>query len=470
VKESFLANKIEEQLDEFVISRAKELVSQRFDHPPMAYLHSFGCQQNAADTEHIKGLLALIGFGFIDSPDNADFVLFNTCAVRESAEDRVFGNVGALKNIKRDRPEMMIALCGCMMQQQTVAEKIKKSFPYVDIVFGTGALHLLPAMIAERLQNKKRVFWGESAKTVVEGIPAIRDDSVKAWLPIMKGCDNFCSYCIVPYVRGRETSRDPDMIIAEAKELVEKGYKDITLLGQNVNSYGKGLKPAVTFAQLVRRLDTIEGDYRMRFMTSHPKDCSFELIDAIAESKHFCRHIHLPVQSGNDRVLKVMNRHYDSAKYRELIAYAKKRIPDVTFSSDIIVGFPGETREEFEDTLKLIKEVEYNALFTFIYSRRNGTPAAKMPDVVTEKEKSDWFRELLEVQQTICERQNNEMVGKTIRVLIDSIGKSGDGFLAGRTEGNIIVETEGDSSLIGSFVDIKIDKAMNWAVSGRIVR
>ncbi len=469
MKGTLLDKNFAEQLDSFMTDRAKKLVGERFDHPPLAYLHSFGCQQNAADTEHIKGLLAEIGFGFTDSAENADFVLFNTCAVRESAEDRVFGNVGALKNIKRSRPEMMIALCGCMMQQEAVAERIKQSFPYVDIVFGTGALHRLPAFIAERIEGKKRVFCGESAKNVVEGIPAVREDSVKAWLPIMHGCDNFCSYCIVPYVRGRETSRRPEMVVAEATELIESGYKEITLLGQNVNSYGKGLEQKCSFSELLRRIDAIDGEYRLRFMTSHPKDCTFELIDTIAESRHICHHIHLPVQSGNDRVLKVMNRHYDTAHYRELIAYAKKRIPDVTFSSDIIVGFPGETREEFLDTLELIKEVEYNALFTFIYSRRNGTPAAKMEDVVTDREKSDWFRELLAVQQEICERQNRNMVGKTIRVLADSLGKSKEGFLAGRTEGNVIVEMRGDKSLIGSFVDVKVTRAMNWAVVGDIV-
>lgn len=469
MKESLFTDNVGEKLDSFMLSRAKRLVGERFDHPPLAYVHSFGCQQNAADTEHIKGLLASIGFGFTDSAQQADLVLFNTCAVRESAEDRVLGNVGALKNIKRARPDMMIILCGCMMQQSAVADKIKHSFPYVDIVFGTGALHRLPAFIADRIEDKKRVFCDESAKNVVEGVPAVRDDSVKAWLPVMQGCDNFCAYCIVPYVRGRETSREPQKVISEAKALIESGYKEITLLGQNVNSYGKGLAQQCSFSELLRRIDAIDGEYRIRFMTSHPKDCTHELIDTIAESRHICRHIHLPVQSGNDRVLKVMNRHYDTAHYRELIAYAKKRIPGVTFSSDIIVGFPGETREEFLDTLSLIKEVQYNALFTFIYSRRAGTPAAKMPDVVTDEEKSAWFRELLKVQQDICENQNREMIGSTIRVLIDSAGKSGDGFLAGRTEGNVIVEMKGDKALIGSFADVKVTGAMNWAVTGEIV-
>ena len=458
-----------EQAEAYMLTLSSKLVSEHFNHPPMAYVHSFGCQQNVSDTEHIKGLLASIGFGFTSSVEFADLVLFNTCAVRETAEDRVFGNVGALKNIKRARPEMIIALCGCMMQQQSVADKIKNSFPYVDIVFGTGAIHRLPMMIADRLSKDKRVFYHESTNTVVEGIPTIREDGIKAWLPVMQGCDNFCSYCIVPYVRGREVSRTPEMIEAETKDILSQGFKEITLLGQNVNSYGKGLNPPCDFSALVKRLDKIEGEHRFRFMTSHPKDCTFELIDAIAESTHFCHHIHLPVQSGNDRVLKAMNRHYDVAHYRSLIAYAKRRIPGVTFSSDIIVGFPGETREEFEDTLKLVREVGYNALFTFIYSRRSGTPAAEMADVVAQKEKSQWFRELLALQQDICSAQNHAMVGRTLRVLIDSVGKSGEGFVAGRTEGNVIVEAPGDKRFIGRFVNVTITSAMNWAMVGTIL-
>jgi len=469
VRESLPLTLPDEQFEDFMLVRSAQLLQARFDHPPLAYVHSFGCQQNVSDTEHIKGLLVKMGFGFTDSAEIADFVLFNTCAVRETAEDRVFGNVGALKNVKRARPDMMIALCGCMMQQQSVADKIKNSFPYVDIVFGTGALHRLPAMIADRLSKDKRVFDRESAKTVVEGVPVVREEGVKAWLPIMQGCDNFCSYCIVPHVRGREVSRAPEMVEAEAKEILAQGFKEITLLGQNVNSYGKGLNPPCDFTALLRRLDLIPGEYRLRFMTSHPKDCTFGLIDAIAESTHICHHIHLPVQSGSDRVLKAMNRHYDIAHYRKLIAYAQQRMPDVTFSSDIIVGFPGETREEFLETLELIKEVGYNALFTFIYSRRSGTGAADMPDIVTEKEKSEWFRTLLKVQQDICSEQNHAMVGKTLRVLLDSVGKSGEGFVAGRTEGNVIVEAQGDRGLIGCFADIKITDAMNWAMVGTIV-
>lgn len=459
----------EAQFNNVLCTRAGELVREHYGRTPLAYLHSFGCQENESDTEHIRGLLETLGFAFTNEITRADFVLFNTCAVRESAEDRVFGNVGALKNQKLENPKMMIALCGCMMQQPSVAEKIRKSYPYVDIVFGTNALHALPEMLVERLRSKKRVFWETAAESVVEGIPVHRAEGVKAWLPIMAGCDNFCSYCIVPYVRGREMSRTPEAVIAEAREILSKGYKEITLLGQNVNSYGKGLATPCNFAELVRRLDAIEGEHQFRFMTSHPKDCTHELMDAIAESRHFCHHFHLPVQSGNDRVLRTMNRRYDVAKYRELIGYARSVMPDVSFSSDIIVGFPGETREEFLDTLALIEEVRYNALYTFIYSRRSGTPAAKMEDVATEAEKSQWFRQLLEVQQNICTEQNTAEIGNTLRVLLDGAGKGGAGFVAGRTAGNVIVEAEGDASLIGSFVEVKITRAMNWAMFGTIV-
>ena len=463
-----LTQQLDEEMDQLSLQRASVLVASHYGHPPLAFVHSFGCQQNVSDGERLKGLLAEMGFGFTDEQERADLILFNTCAVRESAEDRVFGNVGALKNLKRADPDRIIVLCGCMMQQPQVAERIKKSFPYVDIVFGTGAIHRLPAFLAQRLESRKRVFWNQPAQNVVEGIPAVRDEGVKAWLTIMQGCNNFCTYCIVPHVRGREVSRTPDRIEAEARELIGLGYREITLLGQNVNSYGKGLEEPCDFPALLRRLDGIDGEYRLRFMTSHPRDCTRELIDTIAGSRHVCHHIHLPVQSGSDRVVKAMNRHYDIAHYLELIAYARQRMPDVTFSSDIIVGFPGETREEFLETLALIRKVRYNALFTFIYSRRSGTPAATMPDPVPAAEKSVWFRELLEVQQQICTELNEEMVGTVQRVLFDSVGKSGDGFLAGRTEGNIIVEAPGDRSLIGKFLPVRITRAMNWAMVGTI--
>ena len=384
--------------------KVNSVLNARFPvEPPKAYIHTYGCQGNVADSEHIKGMLVEMGYVLCDDDSQADFILYNTCAIREHAEDRVFGNVGALKKYKKDKPHLTIALCGCMMQQEHIAEKIKKSYPFVNLVFGTHVTHRLPELISKVLCTGKRVFCIDDSEGVIaEGLPTVRDSGENAWLPIMYGCNNFCSYCIVPHVRGRERSRRPEVIIDEAKKLVSEGYKLITLLGQNVNSYGKNCDFQMNFAQLIREIDSIEGDFKFDFMTSHPRDCSFELLDVLAESKHFCGHLHLPVQSGNNRILKEMNRHYTREHYLELIKYAKDKIPDVDITTDIIVGFPGETYEEFLDTLSLVKEVEYGSMFTFIYSPRKGTPAASMPDPFTKKEKTKWFLELLKVQEEIA--------------------------------------------------------------------
>lgn len=384
--------------------KVRSVLSVRYPvEPPKAFIHTYGCQGNVADSEHIKGMLVEMGYVLCDDDSQADFILYNTCAIREHAEDRVFGNVGALKKYKKDKPGLIIALCGCMMQQEHVSEKIKKSYPFVNLVFGTHVTHRLPEFVSKVLCTGKRLFCIDDSEGVIaEGLPSSRDSGENAWLPIMYGCDNFCSYCIVPHVRGRERSRKPDVILDEAKRLVDEGYKLITLLGQNVNSYGKKCDFDVNFAELIRRIDNIEGDFKFDFMTSHPKDCSFELLDVLAESKHYCGHLHLPVQSGNNRILKEMNRHYDREHYLELIRYAKNKMPDVDITTDIIVGFPGETYDEFLDTLSLVKEVRYGSMFTFIYSPRKGTPAAIMPDPVSKKEKTKWFLELLKVQEDIA--------------------------------------------------------------------
>lgn len=460
---------IQEKSSEEYINLVTEIMTIRArGEKPLAYIRTYGCQQNVADSEKIKGILSEMGYSFTETPDNADFILFNTCAVREHAEDRVFGNVGALKNIKRKHPSVLIALCGCMMEQEHIANKIYKSFPFVGLVFGTHSLHKLPQLMYEALFIGKRVYDKNSTdEKIYENIPVKRDGTFKGWLPIMYGCDNFCSYCIVPYVRGRERSRNHTEIIKEAKELISNGYKDITLLGQNVNSYGKGLQSKITFAQLLKEIDAIEGDYWLRFMTSHPKDCTKELIDTIATSKHISTHLHLPFQSGSNRVLKEMNRRYTREKYLEIINYAKEKIPNLTLTSDIIVGFPGETYEDFKETLSLVKEVEFSSLFTFIYSPRVGTPAAKMADPIPYEEKSKWFQELLKVQEEIAGKRCASMVGKTYKVLIDGeTGKNNE--LTGRTAGNIIVEIEGDTKLIGSFVNAKITKARNWILKGEL--
>lgn len=436
---------------------------------PLAYVRTYGCQQNVADSERIKGMLSMSGFDFTDVPDEADFILFNTCAVREHAEDRVFGNVGALKNIKRKHPQILIALCGCMMEQEHIANRIYKSFPFVGLVFGTHSLHRFPELVYSSLVNGKRVFErGVDDNAVHEGIPIRRDGNFKGWLPIMYGCNNFCTYCIVPYVRGRERSREKSVIINEARDMIQSGYKEITLLGQNVNSYGKNLENGVNFSALLREIDSIDGDYWIRFMTSHPRDCSTELIDTIANGRHISKHLHLPFQSGSDRILKAMNRHYDRKKYLEIINYAKEKIDGVSLTSDIIVGFPGETYEDFKQTLSLVKEVEFTSLFTFIFSPRVGTPAEKMDDPIPYSEKSKWFKELLDVQEEIAAKRCSSMVGSIEKVLVEEkTGKNNE--LSGRTSSNIIVEFEGTDDMIGTFKNVKITKARNWILKGELV-
>lgn len=454
---------------DYYINLIKEVMLLKIKNKPLAFIKTYGCQQNVADGEKIKGMLSDIGFGFTEVKEDADFILFNTCAIREHAEDRVFGNVGALKALKRRKPSLIIALCGCMMEQESVVEKIKTSFPFVDLIFGTHSLQDFPNLFYNTLTQEKRVIEsGNCIDEITEGIPIRRDGKIKAWISVMYGCNNFCSYCIVPYVRGRERSRRPEDIIKEAKEVISMGYKEITLLGQNVNSYGKTLNQDINFSELLREIDKIEGDYWIRFMTSHPKDATKELIDTIAESKHICHQLHLPVQSGNNRVLKEMNRKYTREKYLSMIEYAKSKIPDIEFTSDIIVGFPGETYDEFLDTVSLIKEVSYSSLFTFIYSKRPGTPAAKMDDPISSEEKSRWFRELLKEQEIISESRCSKMLGKTYKVLID--GKNDkNGLLTARTEGNIIVEIEADESLIGSFANIEVIKSGNYIVKGKLI-
>lgn len=454
------------------IELIKTVLSVRFpERAPKAYVHTYGCQGNVSDSERMKGLLQACGYAFCDKPEDADFVLFNTCAVREHAEDRVFGNCGALKPVKEKNPELIIALCGCMMQQQHVADRIRKSYPFVNLVFGTFAFHRLPELLYKVLCGRKRVFEiSENKEPVVEGLPVYRDRDVKAWLPIMYGCDNFCSYCIVPYVRGRERSRNPEAIITEAKELIAAGAKDITLLGQNVNSYGKGLQEDIDFPRLLRKINALDGDFIIRFMTSHPKDCTKELLDVMAECEKCARHLHLPVQSGNNRILKEMNRRYTREEYLNLISYARKVMPDLSITTDIITGFPGETYEEFLDTISLVREVQYTSMFTFIYSPRKGTKAAQMPDPVPYETKSRWMRELLAVQEEIAAKRTAAMVGKVYRVLVEDETHEKDGRLTGRTGGNVNIDFAGDSSLVGQFCEVKVTQAGNWVLHGELLK
>lgn len=452
--------------------KVNELTSKRYSSKPLACVVTYGCQQNVADSEHIKGMLEAMGYGFTEERTQAKLIIFNTCAVREHAEDRVFGNVGALKKYKLANPDVVIALCGCMMQQQHIAEKIKKSFPFVDLVFGTHVVYKVPELIYSALTKNRRVFELPDVDGVIaEGIPVKRDNDKKAWIPIMYGCNNFCSYCIVPYVRGRERSREVEDVVKEFKALVDDGYKEITLLGQNVNSYGKDLEPRVTFSQLLRMLNELDGDFRIRFMTSHPKDCTKELIETMAECDKVATHLHLPFQSGNDRVLKAMNRSYTREKYLSLINYAKELMGDeLSITSDIIVGFPGETYEEFCDTKSLVEEIKATSLFTFIYSARKGTPAAEMDDPVPYEEKSKWMRELLALQERISGEQMALHKGKVFKCFVYGKGKQGDNYLAARTDGNLIIEFVGDEGLIGTFQKIKVTEPLTYVMLGELER
>ena len=449
---------------------AAAVIAQTYDTPPLAYVRSYGCQQNVNDGEKIRGVLMDIGFGVCDSVEQADLILFNTCAVREHAEQRVFGNVGALKKLKEKNPRLIIGVCGCMAQQKHIVDKLRASYPYVDLVFGVDGIDRLPAMLVERLHRGKRYLETPVERNaVVEELPIRRDSGFRAWLPIMYGCDNFCTYCIVPYVRGREKSRKPGDILAEFKGLVEAGYKEITLLGQNVNSYGKGLEEKIDFSDLLNLLCTVPGDYHIRFMTSHPKDASFKLIDTIAAQPKICKHLHLPVQCGSDRLLVQMNRHYTIEHYLELIEYARKKVPGITFSSDIIIGFPGETEEDFQQTLSLIRKVGYMQLFTFIYSKRTGTKAAEMPDPTPRKEKTDRMSRLLAVQDEIAMALVKAQVGQTVQVLVEGYGRA-EGTLSGRLDNNLTVEFAADDSLMGSYAMVHLTGARATVLLGELAQ
>lgn len=439
---------------------------------PLAMVDTYGCQQNEADSEKLRGYLALMGYGFTQDEFQADVVVVNTCAVREHAEMRVLGNVGALTHTKAKKPGQIIAVCGCMVQQEHMAEKIRKSYPIVDLVFGPHELWRFPELLRRVMTEHSRVFAADSSDGVVaEGIPLRRDGEVKAWLSIMYGCNNFCSYCVVPYVRGRERSRRPEDITAEARRLVEAGYKDITLLGQNVNSYGKDLLESggVDFPDLIRQINAIPGDFLIRFMTSHPKDATEKLFKTMAECEKCAHHIHLPVQSGSDRVLKAMNRNYDSAKYLGQAELARKYMPDLVLTTDIIVGFPGETDEEFEDTISLVEKVRFDAMFTFIFSPRVGTPAYSMPDPFTREQKQVRFDRLLGVSNRISGEKHREYEGRTLRVLVDGETSKDEYNLSSRTNGGRLVHLKGDKSLIGSFAEVRIKSSNTWALYGELV-
>ena len=439
------------------------------DHTPLAKVETFGCQQNVADSETLMGMLRDMGFHFTEDPHKADLILLNTCAVREHAESRVFGKLGALSHAKKANPRQIQCLCGCMAQQDRVAERVKKSYRHVDLVFGTHALWRFPELLQQVLRRKTRVFSNEDVPGyIAEGQPIYREDAHRGWVSVMYGCNNFCSYCIVPYVRGRERSREKAPILAEVRELVEKGCKEITLLGQNVNSYGKDLPEQCDFADLLQEICAIDGDFLIRFMTSHPKDASYKLLDTMAANKKIAKHLHLPFQSGSSRVLTAMNRGYTREEYLALVQYAKKVMPHIVLTSDVIVGFPGETEEEFEETLSLVQEVEFDALFTFIYSPRPGTPAAGFDDPVPRAEKQKWFDRLLTAQNDISAKKHAAYVGTAQRVLVDGLSGDRDWPLSSRTEGGRLVHLKGEEALIGTYCTARIVDSNTWALYGTV--
>ena len=421
------------------------------------YCFTMGCQMNAHDSEKLTGVLTEMGYERTEKENDADLVIYNTCCIRENAEQKVYGKLGWLNTLKKKNPELIIALCGCMTQQDTVIEKLQKTYSFVDMIFGTFNLYKLPQLLCERIDSGKQVIdiWKEG-NVIAEDMPSIRGQSFKASVNIMYGCNNFCTYCIVPYVRGRERSRNPEDIIQEVERLAADGVKEIMLLGQNVNSYGKTLDKPISFAELLRRVNEIDGIQRIRFMTSHPKDMSDELILAMKECPKVCKNLHLPVQSGSSEVLRRMNRRYTKEKYLDLVHRVKEAMPDITLSTDIIVGFPGETEADFQETLDVIREARYYTAFTFLYSKRTGTPAAVMENQIPEDVAKDRFDRMLDMLNPLIHEVNEVQVGKTVTVLAEEISRQDEGILTGRTEQNMLVHFDGDASLIGQLVPVKI--------------
>ena len=462
----------ETEKQKYYIQKCKELVKikeQQYGRKLSACVVTFGCQMNFKDSEKLMGILSEIGYEETDD-EHADLVLYNTCTVRENANLKIYGRLGYLSKIKEKNPEMIIGLCGCMMQEPQVVEKLNKSYRFIDIIFGTHNIFLLAQLLYERLISGHKVedIW-DGTTEIVEELPTVRKYDFKSGVNIMYGCNNFCSYCIVPYVRGRERSRNPEDIIDEIKQLVANGVVEIMLLGQNVNSYGKTLENPITFAQLLQRIEDIEGLKRIRFMTSHPKDLSDELIKVMAKSKKICKQMHLPLQSGSSRLLKIMNRHYNKEQYLTLVEKLRKEIPDIGITTDIIVGFPGETEEDFEETLDVVEKAQYDSAFTFIYSKRSGTPAAKMPDQVPEDVVKDRFDRLLSLVNSISKEKTQALEGSVQEVLVEEINKKIPGYVSGRLSNNSVVHFPADVSLIGSLVNVKLEEAKGFYYMGEMV-
>ncbi|OAA82837.1 tRNA (N6-isopentenyl adenosine(37)-C2)-methylthiotransferase MiaB [Clostridium ljungdahlii] len=435
------------------------------------FIETWGCQMNEEDSEKLSGMLKRLGYKRTEDRSSADLIIFNTCCVRENAELKVYGNLGMLKKLKIKNPNLIIAICGCMMQQKDMAKNIIKRFPFVDIIFGTHNSYKFPEYLNRVQQENTSVIEIQDKESgIVEGLPIDRESNVKAFVTIMYGCNNFCTYCIVPYVRGRERSRKPEDIEKEIKELISKGYKEITLLGQNVNSYGKTLEPKVSFSDLLRRINSIDGVERIRFMTSHPKDLTEDVIDAVAECSKVCEQIHLPVQSGSTSLLKKMNRNYSKEGYLNLVKKIREKVPDAGITTDIIVGFPGETEEDFEETLNLAREVQYDSAFTFIYSKRKGTPAYDFEEQIPEDIKHERFNRLVEVINESSARKNKAYEGRTEEILVEGTSKNDTTKLTGRTRSGKLVNFEGNKKDIGKLVKVKITKATSFSLLGEEIQ
>ena len=453
----------------YFMKKAQMLVqkkSEELGRPLTYHVTTFGCQMNARDSEKLVGILDEVGYTEVED-ENADFVIYNTCTVRENANQRVYGRLGYLHSIKKKKPHMMIALCGCMMQEAQVVEKLKKSYSFVNLIFGTHNIYKFSELIVTALESDRMVIdiWKDTDK-IVEDLPSERKYAFKSGVNIMFGCNNFCSYCIVPYVRGRERSRNLKDIVREIEKLVEDGVKEVMLLGQNVNSYGKNLEEPVTFAQLLKEIEKIEGLERIRFMTSHPKDLSDELIEVMKDSKKICRHLHLPLQSGSSRILKIMNRHYDKERYLTLVKKIKTAMPDISLTTDIIVGFPGETEEDFLETMDVVKKVRFDSAFTFLYSKRTGTPAAVMENQISEDVMKDRFDRLLEEVQTIGREMSSRDTGSVQEVLVEEVNEHDPSLVTGRMSNNLLVHFPGDASLIGNIVSVHLDECRGFYYMG----
>ena len=463
-----MSNTQESKVQLEYISKCTDLVKEKYDRQPCFFIQNAGCQMNSLQTDTVAGIVKRMGYKEVEKEENADVVIYNTCTVRENANLKIYGHLGHLKSIKRHKPDMKIVLFGCMMQEPEVIEKIHKDYSFVDLVFGTHNFHKFPELFYRSLNTEGQIIdvWKESDE-IVEGMPSDRKYSFKTGVNIMFGCNNFCSYCIVPYVRGREKSREPEDIIEEIKGLVADGVTEVMLLGQNVNSYGKTLEHPVTFAQLLQRVEEIEGLKRIRFMTSHPKDLSDELIETMAKSKKVCHHLHLPMQSGSSRILRIMNRRYDKEKYLELVEKIRKAVPDISLTTDIIVGFPGETEEDFQDTLDVVEKSCFDTAFTFIYSRRSGTPAAKMENQVSEDVVKDRFDRLLSLVQEKGREASSRFEGTVQEILVEEESKE-KGIFTGRTQYNLLVHFPGCQDMLGKYVKVKLDTCKGFYYMGTL--